>query len=71
MVEQPIFWVKSVQFRYSLLFVKLMTKKFFDMLINLRIFEKNNKSVWWMPRLSEAMKDAISCDKLRGGANNR
>jgi len=23
-----------------------------------------------MPRLSEAMKDVISCDKLRGGANN-
>ena len=24
-----------------------------------------------MPRLSEAMKDVISCDKLRQGANNR
>ena len=23
-----------------------------------------------MPRLSEAMKDVISCDKLREGANN-
>ena len=23
-----------------------------------------------MPRLSEAMKDVISCDKLRGDANN-
>ena len=23
-----------------------------------------------MPRLSEAMKDVISCDKLRVGANN-
>ena len=23
-----------------------------------------------MPWLSEAMKDVISCDKLRGGANN-
>jgi hypothetical protein len=33
--------------------------------------EKVIKSVWWMPRLSEAMKDVISCDKLRGGANNR
>jgi hypothetical protein len=28
------------------------------------------KSVWWMPWLSEAMKDVISCDKLRVGANN-
>jgi len=24
-----------------------------------------------MPRLSEARKDVISCDKLRGGANDR
>ena len=24
-----------------------------------------------MPRLYEAMKDVISCDKLRSGANNR
>jgi hypothetical protein len=24
-----------------------------------------------MPRLSEAMKDVTSCDKPRGGANNR
>ena len=23
-----------------------------------------------MPRLPEAMKDVISCEKLRGGANN-
>ena len=27
------------------------------------------KGVWGMPRLSEAMKDVISCDKLRGPAN--
>ena len=31
--------------------------------------EKVEKSVWGMPRLSEAMKDVISCDKLRGLAN--
>ena len=31
---------------------------------------KANKGVWWMPRLSEAMKDVTSCDKLRGCANN-
>ena len=29
------------------------------------------KGVWGMPRLSEAKKDVISCDKLRGGANSR
>jgi hypothetical protein len=28
------------------------------------------KGVWGMPRLSEAKKDVISCDKLRGGANS-
>ena len=32
--------------------------------------KKVRKGVWWMPRLTEAMKDVISCDKLRVGANN-
>ena len=32
--------------------------------------EKESKGEWWIPRLSEAKKDVISCDKLRGGANN-
>ena len=27
------------------------------------------KGVWRMPRLSEAKKDVISCEKLRGSAN--
>ena len=27
------------------------------------------KSGRWMPRLLEAMKDVVSCDKLRGTAN--
>ncbi len=31
--------------------------------------DKLNKGVWGMPRLSEAMKDAISCEKLRGSAH--
>lgn len=31
---------------------------------------KVSKSEWWMPRLTEAMKDVISCDKLRVGAND-
>ena len=33
--------------------------------------KKVRKSVWRMPRLTEAMKDVISCDKPRVGANNR
>ncbi len=24
------------------------------------------KGTWWMPRRSEAMKDVVTCDKLRG-----
>jgi hypothetical protein len=32
--------------------------------------KKANKSERWMPWLWEAMKDVISCDKLRVGANN-
>ena len=32
--------------------------------------KKANKSERWMPRLWEAKKDVISCDKLGGGANN-
>ena len=39
------------------------------------IYKRNNrysrliKSLWGMPRLTEAMKDVISCDKLRGMAH--
>jgi hypothetical protein len=29
-----------------------------------------SKGAGWMPWLREAMKDVVSCDKLRGGANN-
>ena len=36
----------------------------------LKRIEKVTKSVRGMPWLSEAKKDVISCDKLRGGANN-
>ena len=32
--------------------------------------KKVHKGVRWMPRLLQAMKDVISCDKLRVGANN-
>ena len=32
---------------------------------------KRIKSAWWMPRLSEATKDVVSCEKLRGAANER
>ena len=32
--------------------------------------KKVSKGVWRMPRLTEAMKDVISCDKPRVDANN-
>ena len=32
--------------------------------------KKANKGTWWMPWLSQAKKDVISCDKLWGGAND-
>ena len=31
--------------------------------------DKIIKGVWGIPRLSEAMKDAVSCEKLRGLAH--
>jgi hypothetical protein len=34
-----------------------------------KTYEKVSKGVWGMPWLSEAMKDVISCDKLRGLAH--
>ena len=34
------------------------------------LIEKESKSERWMPWLSEAMKDVVSCDKLRVGAND-
>jgi hypothetical protein len=33
-------------------------------------FGQANKGTRWMPWCPEAMKDVVSCDKLRGGANN-
>ena len=38
--------------------------------LNIMSRKKVIKSVRRMPWLSEAMKDVISCDKLREGANN-
>ena len=34
-------------------------------------YNKLDKGVWGMPRLSEARKDVISCEKLRGLAHTR
>ena len=39
------------------------------MKVNKEFVKEVMKGVWGMPRLSEAKKDVISCDKLRGFAN--
>ena len=41
----------------------------YDCNIIVNIKREVNKGVWGMPRLSEAKKDVISCEKLRGLAN--
>ena len=37
--------------------------------VAVKAIRKESKGTWWMPRLSEAMKDVISCEKPRLGAN--
>ena len=39
-------------------------------IIETSLAKKVIKGAWRMPWLTEAMKDVISCDKLRLGANN-
>ena len=34
------------------------------------MFDQAIKSIWWMPWHEKAMKDVVSCDKPRIGANN-
>ena len=40
------------------------------MSVYMRYQEKVRKGARWMPWLTEAMKDVISCDKPRVGAND-
>ncbi len=35
----------------------------------LRVSKKVRKGAWGMPRLLEATKDVVSCEKVRGFAN--
>jgi hypothetical protein len=46
--------------------------EFIDILRSRREEKKSRKRIkgaWGIPRLSEAMKDVISCEKLRGSAH--
>ena len=47
------------------IFVRIYKGMFF-----LRVFGQATKSLWWMAWRQEAMKDAVSSDMLRGGANS-
>ena len=50
-----------VAIQYTIIRLTLYTKK--------KEYNKQNKGVWGMPRLSEAKKGVISCEKLRGRAH--
>ncbi len=47
--------------------IKGVSRRYPGIVVNSK---KVSKGVRRMPWLSEAKKDVISCDKLRGGANN-
>ena len=51
-------------------FPVLLCTSIIRFLIRLVGKKKVMKGAWRMPWLTEAMKDVISCDKLRVGANN-
>ena len=36
-----------------------------------KFYGQATKGTWWMPRRVKAMKDVVSCDKLRGDAHDR
>ena len=61
---------KSIQVRVTISIERLKKQR---LLLRKTIVAKNNhkllKSKRWMPWLSEAKKDVISCDKLRGVAH--
>ena len=52
-------------------FIDIIEDEIDMMVINRRLsyFKKVSKGVWGMPRLLEAKKDVVSCDKPRGLAN--
>ncbi len=46
-----------------------LSKEYANRIAKQKDGDKLDKGVWGMPRLSEATKDAISCEKLRGSAH--
>ncbi len=56
--------------RLSPLVVFLIIFDVWGCAFGVRLIKKVGKGVRWMPRLLQAMKDVISCDKPWVGANN-
>jgi hypothetical protein len=50
-------------------FIDMLSKETTEVEVSGKRLKKKEKGVWRMPRLSEARKDVISCEKLRGPAN--
>ena len=62
------FWGKDKgKTKYSF---KYICRSFLFELRGIVVWEKVEKGVRWMPRLLQAMKDVISCEKLWLGANS-
>ena len=54
-------------------FIDIIEDEIDMMVINRRLsyYKKVSKGAWGMPWLLEATKDVVSCDKLRGFANEK
>ena len=66
------YWEKKYEKASYLFVVDKITdieNKFESNSLRAKKYNKQDKGVWGMPRLSEAKKDVISCDKLRGMAH--
>ena len=65
------YWEKKYEKASYLLLIYIndIENKFESNSLRAKKYNKQDKGVWGMPRLSEAKKDVISCDKLRGVAH--
>ena len=63
--------ILHIDWRCRSQFIDIIEDEIDMMVINRRLsyFKKVSKGVWGMPRLLEATKDVVSCDKPRGLAN--
>ena len=59
-----------MRFHFVRIQLKVWARSLVSIYIHIGTQAKVRKGVWRMPRLTEAMKDVISCDKPWGGAND-